>query len=485
MSQRVEDNAGQRTSEERVSELRLRAVISLYEFFSPGAGVAAVDRQRVLDELVGQVKRLEPADIVWLVDEHGPTHLDALRLPDNVVEISRPPTWGDLADAALAGPKAAEEIDVALFVGGTSLWLGPELVASALEQCAGENIVLRRTQPGAEVLVVPTSMLKGVLPPYAPKPFDAARARSRTDASVVYDDQQQPNLARHGYLGLDVAEGWEYFALAASEGLDSYHPITHQQFNAFWVMNHHHMLRTLSRVDTFCDLEGKRVLEIGASPRNPSLARALLNQFKVKSYVGLNLATFSYDLEDPRAELIESDIHEAGFADEEFDVVFSIAVLEHLPQPDKVLADVARWLKPNGTHYGIYFGFSGPKGHHVIGEPLTRLVPDWAHLTMSAPELTELLEESGADGAEIERTVDLVYTNGRINRVGSAEMVRGIQDCGLEVVYLDGRSNGRFLRGATDAAEQAGRSAEELSVQGLEFLLRKSDFRVLDLADRS
>jgi SAM-dependent methyltransferase len=62
-----------------------------------------------------------------------------------------------------------------------------------------------------------------------------------------------------------------------------------------------------------------------------------------------------------------SDAHNIPFKDDSFDTVFSIAVLEHVPEPNKVIEEMIRTLKPGGYMYAevpfIYFFHGYPNDY--------------------------------------------------------------------------------------------------------------------------
>lgn len=431
------------------------------------AGVLPDERTAVLAAFRGQLQHGRFASVQLLA--RGETDALAESIGHPVNYLDGPMSWGKV-------PLSGDHAQSILFLEGTSLWLGPELLDCATAQAESQQIVAIRMQPGSQAVVLPAASA-GEIPGAVSRVHDHVKAKkAQRVAGFDFVDNQQVNLAAHGYLGLDYPEGWRYFAHAASVGVGEY-KIGPTEENAFWVMNHHHMRRMLGRLDTFCGLAGQRVLEIGASVRNGRPAEVLLDEFDVRSYTGLNISPFQYELSSSRARLIESDIHKVDFDEESFDVIFSIAVWEHIPDPIPVLSRIADWLSPGGFHYGTFLGFNGPKGHHIYGGPLARSVPDWAHLTHTPDQLRSQLESEHPDSAEVDRLLDLIYTNDRINRVPANAFYEGLNGCGLEVLYLDGRNGGKLLRGAKQAAEKVpSATAEELSVQGFEFVLRKSEF---------
>jgi ubiquinone/menaquinone biosynthesis C-methylase UbiE len=72
-----------------------------------------------------------------------------------------------------------------------------------------------------------------------------------------------------------------------------------------------------------------------------------------------------------------SDAGEIPYADEQFDLVFSDNVLEHLDRPADVFREVARVLKPNGV-----FMFKTPNKWHYM-PTIARLTPHAFHQIVS------------------------------------------------------------------------------------------------------
>ncbi len=84
--------------------------------------------------------------------------------------------------------------------------------------------------------------------------------------------------------------------------------------------------------------------------RGPSLelgcGRGLLGGAAPR-YVGIDLAFVP--LLEMREPVVQSDMQLLPFAGGAFDFVFSWAALEHVPQPELVLAEIARVLRPRGV----------------------------------------------------------------------------------------------------------------------------------------
>lgn len=83
----------------------------------------------------------------------------------------------------------------------------------------------------------------------------------------------------------------------------------------------------------------------------------------------------------PPLDVREMDAAEMSFTDAEFDFVYSFAVFQHLPRPDRVLDEMIRVLKVGGGLYFDFILYTGRTGSHDV-----RLLsgddslPLWAHL---------------------------------------------------------------------------------------------------------
>lgn len=120
-----------------------------------------------------------------------------------------------------------------------------------------------------------------------------------------------------------------------------------------------------------------------------------------------------------------SDAGEIPYPDNSFDLVFSDNVLEHLAEPEKVFAEVARVLKSGGV-----FMFKTPNKWHYM-PTIARLTPHRFHQYINRKR-----------GREEEDTFPTLY---RANTKG--DVTRLAKQSGFEVIQID-RIEGRpeYLR---------------------------------------
>lgn len=87
----------------------------------------------------------------------------------------------------------------------------------------------------------------------------------------------------------------------------------------------------------------------------------------------------------PPLRHLKMDAEQMSFQDDSFDVVFSRAVFEHIANPEGVLRQVARVLRPGGVFYCIFHLYTSDSGCHDVRILLNRRgdLPLWPHLRES------------------------------------------------------------------------------------------------------
>ena len=97
-------------------------------------------------------------------------------------------------------------------------------------------------------------------------------------------------------------------------------------------------------------IKGKDVLEIGCGN---GYGGYLINQLEPKSYIGLDVMEEQVEIarrDFPQYKFIVQDATDLSqFADESKDVVIIFGVLHHIPEWRKVLEEITRVIKPNGS----------------------------------------------------------------------------------------------------------------------------------------
>lgn len=104
--------------------------------------------------------------------------------------------------------------------------------------------------------------------------------------------------------------------------------------NTLWQRN----FRYLTRWINDNQLESAKVLEVGGGSGRL--------QHLVTDYTALDLGDLSRFFQKP---FVQASATCMPFADNTFDAAWSIWVLEHIPQPEQMLAEMRRVIKPGGT----------------------------------------------------------------------------------------------------------------------------------------
>lgn len=102
----------------------------------------------------------------------------------------------------------------------------------------------------------------------------------------------------------------------------------------------------LSRILSGADFSDKEVADTGCGYNFQFLAAIAPN---IQKGYAVDLSLNSVDIPH-NIELVESDLNDAiGLDDNSMDIVTSMAILEHLSDPERYMSEVYRILKPNGT----------------------------------------------------------------------------------------------------------------------------------------
>jgi SAM-dependent methyltransferase len=209
----------------------------------------------------------------------------------------------------------------------------------------------------------------------------------------------------------------------------------------------------------FLRLGGKRILEIGG---NSSCVAALpFIESGAQSVVVSGLDDIDSYSRAPRGITIETaDALHIGklYGGSSFDCVYGVSVLEHIPEPDLLLENVAAVLVPGGFAF-LQGGplWSGALGHHIwlddyrdqtsssyhfIPYPGSRAfnpIPDWGHLLMNEACLADILKQDARVSAnDINKITDFIFhRQGIINRVTQGEWLAALNRTTLALCELE------------------------------------------------
>ena len=245
------------------------------------------------------------------------------------------------------------------------------------------------------------------------------------------------------------------------------------------------------------DVRGKRVLEIGSDFHLASARLFMANG--ADSVVATNIGDWKSDEPLPdRVEFKVCDASDLDLPDATFDIIYGIAIIEHVPDFERLCLAIKRLLKPDGV---IYFQgcpmWAGSLGHHVWYSPErgddfeatfatgggkktnpvqysftdNNPIPDWSHLALTPEQLVRLLvDEKGIPEPDAEGIVKYVHNLdgtmiGSCSNFFSASEVLGVMKKYFEVeadrIWVERKPNEYF----TKALERY--SEEDLRTLGL------------------
>jgi ubiquinone/menaquinone biosynthesis C-methylase UbiE len=210
---------------------------------------------------------------------------------------------------------------------------------------------------------------------------------------------------------------------------------------------HPYQKRELDYLNHYCDYTGMKILEIGGNP-SCSVAKEFLNRGAQKVITINNKDNLPYGKFSDRCEFVKADARKMEFEAESFDIVFGVAVLEHILELDEVLEEINRVLNKNGFAF-LHGGplWSCARGHHlwihVDGTAYkfndNNPIPPWHHLIYNKSEMREFLESKNISSAHTEKILNWVYNVPNINRYYYEDYIRFFEESVLSMVKLNSR----------------------------------------------
>jgi SAM-dependent methyltransferase len=202
--------------------------------------------------------------------------------------------------------------------------------------------------------------------------------------------------------------------------------------------------RVLSRYTSFA---GKSVLEVGGAQACESMYPFLKDGAVSGVVSGLDHISEEkkdqkFNLRIQRADALRLS---ETFEPSQFDIVYGLSIIEHIPTPDRFLDELFTVLRPGGLAYleGNPI-WSSRRGHHVWvatwggdyqgratanylffpmpGHVSTNPLPDWSHLLMNAVDMQKHLAEKGLPQIDIDCILDWVYSSANVNRLTLSEI---------------------------------------------------------------
>jgi len=134
------------------------------------------------------------------------------------------------------------------------------------------------------------------------------------------------------------------------------------------------------------------------------------------------------DFQHSRVTYHRESIEHSSLPDDYFDLVYSFATMEHVPDIAAGYAEMARLLKPGGVLFSMASPlWYSPYGHHMgcfAGHP-------WVHIAFDREGILRYAKENNIDGErghKIDHILDYMLDNRNFNMRPAAEYTAAIKD---------------------------------------------------------
>ncbi len=200
--------------------------------------------------------------------------------------------------------------------------------------------------------------------------------------------------------------------------------------------------RKIAAAGRYRSFRGATVLEIGADKEGIS-ARMLADAGAAR-VISANTLEGWPERKEGAIEWRRLDARciDRDFEPESLDIIFGVAILEHIHGLDRFFAGAKHALRGDG----MLFAHGGPiwtsaNGHHVgllidgqsyrFGNRALNPVRDWTHLALSRSEMVEDLAARDVPRAHAEAIAQQIYESENCNRVGYRAMREAFDGSGL------------------------------------------------------
>jgi SAM-dependent methyltransferase len=202
----------------------------------------------------------------------------------------------------------------------------------------------------------------------------------------------------------------DYQARFAAEALD----LVRREVRRWPLLERFPSLRRLTLV-------GMRVLVVGAAGGRDC---SFFVEAGAREVHGIDVgADVGGGFRHPRVRYTRCSAEELPFPAGAFDLVYSVATMEHVPDVERAFSEMVRVARPGGLVYCLAAPlWNAREGHHKFG-----MFPGmpWIHLRLSRDELLAYCREHairGEGGWDVEVDVDFVHSR-YFNRVPAARYV--------------------------------------------------------------
>ena len=243
--------------------------------------------------------------------------------------------------------------------------------------------------------------------------------------------------------------------------------------------------QALDLLETETSFEGKNILEIGGDEQF-TLPKVFLERGADKITVTnidsrVNVQTPDSKIVTQKANALYLDEY---FTENTFDIVIGTAILEHIPETEKLLESIHYVLKPGG-HTILTGGplWSSALGHHLwVRTPdgvLKFPAPDcpiepWSHLVLSEQEMQHHLESLNRFTPDtVQNILRWVYHSTALNRLTDRHIHNAIEQCSLEIVAQN-HTQYRKKNSYFEKAQKILSDTADITVNNCKYLLVKA-----------
>lgn len=233
---------------------------------------------------------------------------------------------------------------------------------------------------------------------------------------------------------------------------------------------YHHIL--LAELNRYEDVRGKSVLVVGC---NRGLECDLLIRMGAKEATGLDVSEhIGEEYQHPRIRYVRSSAEMMPFEDNSFDVCFSIATLEHIPNPKVALNEMVRVTSKRG----IIYCQAAPLWNSAFGHHMKNKYPDepWIHLRKKNAIGMKSYYRDKTKSCSFDSNIDYIFSKA-FNRTSTKEYKSIVADIlhatspihiGFNLNYTHSELLKPYI-----LAELQDYSEDELLTDGLRLVLRK------------
>lgn len=174
------------------------------------------------------------------------------------------------------------------------------------------------------------------------------------------------------------------------------------------------------RARSFCRVRGRRVLVVGCNTGGDC---RYFVRFGAASVVGIDvIQAVGTEFQHPRVTYHRASAEAMPFAEGTFDLVYSVATMEHIPEIGRAFSEMSR-VTARG---GVVYCFAAPLWNSRFGHHKPDLFGDvpWIHLRMSEEEIVRHARKRGitSDGP-IEEHVRYMLSDEYFNKVPASRYI--------------------------------------------------------------